>query len=178
MTRSASEPSTRSSALRNRALLAGFAIATAGVVGFVEHVGPYDVRVDIEGVETERIPPGSIAIVHDTAPEVGDVAAYNGPDDLDAGRVVSINEHQGHHFYAVGYDGGTDQATATVTEHQMEGRLVAHAEHVGTPWTLPTEAKVAIQVLLVAGYLGVGAYRSPGPPSGGSQGPPGGVRGP
>lgn len=155
-----SDPSGLTKELKTRMFVVATLAAVAGMAGAAEHASPYDLRVDSGGADDGNLPTGTVVLVHDARPTVGDRAAYYSPgDDLAAGQVESVRETDDRRFYTLGSEGPGDDATI-VEEEQVMGKLVAEAPHVGSPWTLPLSAQVAINVSLVGAYVGIGAYRA------------------
>lgn len=145
--------------LRRRVLLLAASVALAGVVGAAEKGTPYDVRVDAEGGAEAGLPEGTLALVAESAPEAGEVAAYRtAGDDLAASPVQAVEETDEGRFYTME---GHEQGPSTIVgDGQVLGRLEASASHVGTPWALPLTVQGAVGAILVGGYLGAAILRS------------------
>lgn len=159
MSRSRANPSNRPLSLRTRFLVIGAAVALAGVVGAAENLTSYEVLVDTGGQTEARLPGGSMALMVETRPEVGQVAAYHtSSDDLAADPVESIWDQGTDRYYAL--DHADRDRPTVVADEQVMGRLATSVPHLGTLWTLPAAVQVTLKVVLVTTYLGVGAYKT------------------
>lgn len=160
MSSSSLDPTDLARGLRSRVFVVAVLALLAGTMGAAEQASPYDLQVDADGEGLESIPPGSIALVAQTPPDKGDIAAYRSPgDDLAAGPVESVLETDDGRIYTVG-SYGPDDGFSILGGDQVLGRLVADVPHVGTPWTLSLGTQVAVNASLVGTYLVVGAYRT------------------